>query len=327
MTIANITNYEQLVASVNKYDFKVGMLVFVKTENILNNFYNNPHWYQHIPIPQTQTQPAGIVTYPTTGGSPSTWITNTGGTTINPNVVNVPNVTVNPDTFEIRKFSEYYNDSIYKVSTVTDNTVNNLKDLLFDYNNSSSGNKNSLGMATLPRTPRRKRYRRQRPNQWQRNGITYNPNQQHISTPTTWPANGNYAVTTGTYTVTTGTISLNSFANNKLFVEGYKSIQDYFSGNKEKVDQEEVWTEKEIEKFESDNQPIPGKPFNGIIVDRFIPVAKTDSGEEISMFGLVPCMYKVLFGDKNCLWLSEDKIIPMKPETCELKPEFREEGK
>ena len=100
-------------------------------------------------------------------------------------------------------------------------------------------------------------------------------------------------------------------------VKGFATIENLMSGQAAiYVSQNEGYTKKELQEFFDKNAAYPevGKPFNGIVVDRFIPQFSSEQGEVVHL--QQPRLYKVLFNETNCLWLEEDVLTLMKPEDC-----------
>jgi hypothetical protein len=141
---------------------------------------------------------------------------------------------------------------------------------------------------------------------------------------------------------TTGTINLNGFTSGPITIssnlggtyrpelpeyqiKGFKSISDYMSGQSPiYVTQQDGLTEDELYEIYDETLKYPeiGKPFHGIVVDRFVPRITTEQGEVVDLPR--PRLYKVLINESNCLWVEETDLAPMKPEECPLKEEYVE---
>lgn len=312
------------------YDMKVGMLVFVKTRNIFDAYSNarvNPNYFQPVQVA------------PGTGNV--TPYTKIGGGTVSPS--RLPSYPTypsypyysNPKDTEAEWISEQYTDNhtydqrSYTYDIKVDQTkIDRLKEMLLGYNSNGGTGGNKLGMSMMSGNggswKKKKSVRRHKKAQSQQQ-------QRQLQNPN----NGNWTITTtGTSNITinqnissasTATINLGDFE--KYTAKGYKTLADYVGRNAISVEQEDLFTEEEQkENIKKGMTPFDGKPFNGIIVDRFVPNLKSEKGEEVSGAKLgLPRMYKVLFGEKNVLWFTEEQIVPMKPEDCPLKPEDEQE--
>jgi len=301
----------------NKYDMKVGMLVFVKTKSCLSKFFGgNANWSPNFTgtagtVPVVTT---GTVTFPTVTTAPFYPETiTTGGTTIyqTGKIIGNSSITINPT--DITWTSEQYDEAVCTTSNISHTETQKLRGWFDTYDCSSIGSSNKLGMSTLSGFGRKRKLGRNR--------VT---NKQKIITSSTLASN---TFTNSTFTIKTGaTTTIKALKPDEFYVAGYKTIQDYFQRNSTDVTQNDKWSDKEEKKFKNERLPVFGKPFNGIIVDRFIPAFETERGEKIETSSLIPRMYKVLFGEKNCLWFTEDVLMPMKPKTCPLKSEYKKEN-
>ena len=294
---------------------KIGSLVYVKTHTAFNNFigYNRTTpWISNPPInPYPYTQPIG-----------SPWIVNTpsiqpyvgGGTTTSPGIT----IDIDEEDFDYRKNITWTSETtslqdaydyvdIISTNNFSEEEANSLRELYKSYVNQSSGNggpEGSLGMATWNGPPG-----------GNNNGTwTIGPNTGiSIGSRGTITTTGG---TGGTTTISAGASGATINIPNTLAVEyaakGYKRIEDYFVQQPHMVTQEEPFTEDEADMINSTGAFQWGKPFKGIIVDVFSPKLKTQTGEEVELgVNKMPTMYKVLIGEKDCLWFVAEDVYEM----------------
>lgn len=342
-----------------KYDMKIGMLVFVKVKTNWDNWSLPTHWYTPVQtIPTIPSQPWQITpNYPSYPGYPYTTTPNSpfngGGGTYTPHTI--PNIgngigdaPVNPyGPYGVGEYGYYWNQTAGKGYTLSstessaeqdDNftkvigtSSSKIKELLSTYQTDFGPKKMGMSMMSSSRKSRRKAEHlvgKQKTNQ-PTAGVS---NNTRSGTHQVSAINGN--ISTGRITINNGplngqgisthTITTTSTVtiNTEYFVHGYKTIKNYFQKNISKVEQKERWAEEDIEKFNQSGFSLAytGKPFHGIIVDKFVPKMKSEKGEEIGEADLdIPVLYKVLFGEKNLLWVSEEDPLPMKPKDCPRK--------
>lgn len=324
--------------SIPKYDMKIGMLVFVKTKNNWGDWSTNTipsHWY--VPI-QVNPQPLTPYIQPNTN-TPYPYYPNVGGGgTYTPHTIPWNNPTgpsITPATpygpYDTSGGEYYWNPNTGPNYTLCSNEINvekderfasslsakasEIKDLLSSYQTNFGSNK--LGMSMMTSRKSRKsaehlvrKQRQVRPKNQNYNSIGSGIGSINIgvsSSPT---------IIGGTTNITCGTSTVTISAD--FAVHGYKTIKDYFQKNTTKIDQKESWSDEELKNLSKSGFALfSGKPFNGIIVDKFVPKMRSEKGEEIGETDLdMPVLYKVLFGEKNVLWVTEDDLLPMKPKEC-----------
>jgi len=122
------------------------------------------------------------------------------------------------------------------------------------------------------------------------------------------------------YGVSTANVGTFTKYTDDFVAFGYKTLDDLIrSRNAVSVKQESTWTDEEKKEMATTkNNPYwTGKPFVGIVVDRYIPKNVTDNGEEITSVGEISQLthaYKVLFDENHCYWFSVKELFPMKKE-------------
>lgn len=292
------------IAEVNKFNIPVGALVFVRTKN---PWHSGLTWtttttpYININPPITTTTP---ITTPMTTGNP-TWIapqTTTGGGTYTPHYID----SGTGRSFEI---------------DIDENLENTYYDMLKNYNtsNGTGGGSglggNGLGMATMSNKKKKKK----------KFGAA---KQAKLSKAAKKPGMSLQSVYANSNTITiNNNVYTTTSIETEYQVKGHKSVEECLQGlNPIVVKQENSYSEEELEEIRMETGMIPeiGKPFTGIVVDKFSPQLFTAKGEPVKAAHL-PVLYKVLINENNCLWFSELDVAPMKTEGCPLKEEYQED--
>lgn len=331
-----------------KYDMKIGMLVFVKTKSSWEKWTVPSHWYQQIQsVPLTQPQPWQTTptvypNYPYSNPNPNTgtpWSQNpwngggTGGGAYTPHTF--PTVDPTNPYGNTGDGGRYYWDQTTgrnytlsstkveddtKFTTTLGTNSTKIKELLTEYQTNFGTNKLGMSMMSSRKTRRKKtEHLVRRQSKIAGNMFPANIGTTGKITINNGPLNGQ-SISTTTITINSNTTA--TTIDTEYAVYGYKTIKDYFQKNVSKVEQKEHWTDEEIKKFSKSGLSLgyTGKPFHGIVVDKFVPKMKSEKGEEIGEAELdMPVLYKVLFGEKNLLWVLEEDLLPMKPKECAQK--------
>lgn len=290
---------------VNKYDIPVGALVYVKTKDLYADLYSTPTWIHNLAQP----------------------------------VTNYPNMQTTANPVWIANNTTTTNGVTYKGSYVTTSNVKEpLEDLqeLYDAyvadiqsKNGTSGNGKGgfgLGMSTMGGCKNKKK------------GLSSTSSSSATIKNYTYTKPVKGQISTGTGAGCMGNTINANYQANKVYVSGkvnpnvyprlpeyqlvgYQTIQDYMNNTSPVyVTQGEGLSEEELKEAfdEKGEYPIVGKPFHGIVVDRFIPRIVTEQGETVELPNHRR-LYKVLINENNCLWVDEKELSPMKPKECPLK--------
>lgn len=280
---------------------RIGSLVCVRTHNSFADNWTNitTTAIPYITTPNINPWVTTPYVSPYTGG----------GTITTPTVYpNYPTVVSNEPEWIIRDDINSYNPHSTEYTDIIEKTdfskeeMDGLRKLYDGYLNKSSGqggntSGNTLGMTIWHGPP----------------GGLSNPKWKIANNNTsTIKVNGpTTTISAGTSTVTVNMPTKFEF---DFHAKGYRKIEDFFLSTPTNVKQEEVFTEEEIEAFNKEGNVFLqwGKPFKGIVVDVFSPELKTENGEEVLLgVNKFPKMYKVLIGEKDCLWFTESDVYAM----------------
>jgi hypothetical protein len=287
-------------------EIAIGMLVFVLTKNAWENYTNTT--IASLPyVPPISPQPT-TATFPNKPGSyPYTWRDNS-----------------------IENVDEFFAKNI----SVEQNKIDDLKDLLTSYNEMCDSNK--LGMSTMSGDDNRPKNRKERravkvqkkATQTLQNAYKNPSSSNQINTGANNTSGHSYSSNHITINFPNiGNTSRNIYTTTSTafgyIVKGFKTLKDYYSNETTTIEQQEDWPEEEKEKISNSGFTVfTGKPFHGIVVDKFSPEACSERGEKVSAEEMnLPVLYKVLFGENNLLWVSGDNLIPMKSNKHPLKGE------
>lgn len=289
---------------------KIGSLVFVKTHNALNEFRNfTGYSYPSYPGGLISNPPIQPAYYPPVTTGP-TWVGGGTTTSIDLGELEIDAITDNDvTTWSTNTLSDAYRyNDIIKINKFSNEEINSLRELYDCYVNKSSGNggpEGSMGMAQWHGPPGGKAKKNKRSANTNNSNNTYTIPGISVNVPST--------------TITAGTSTVSVNFPNQIAVEyaakGYKNIEDYFAGLVHRIKQEEVFTEEEAEVIKTSGTFVWGKPFKGIVVDVFSPSLKTEAGESVELgVNKLPTMYKVLIGEKDCLWFTAEDVYEMTQE-------------
>lgn len=111
----------------------------------------------------------------------------------------------------------------------------------------------------------------------------------------------------------------NAITNVQSYATGYKTLNDAATGKITVINQLEKMSSEENKRLGYTEADCWGKPFHGIIVDRFLPSNKSEGGEVLEYPQPIPKLYKVLFSENHLLWCSEEQLTTMTSENKEKK--------
>lgn len=310
---------------VNKFDIPIGTLVFIQTKNFYHSFFSTSGWAT-TSTPSIYTQPYTVspgTAGPTWVYSPSTTTIGIGGggthSPCTPYVVDTTTGTeieFNSDSSIQESLQELYDAY---------NTQNNIDSWNSGRGSNGGMGNNGLGMATMGGNSGGKKKKRRS----KKNKLSKASQKTLTSKTNNYSFNG---LTSGQITISPNlggnfgnAVTTTTPALPEYQVKGFKSVDDCLTErNPVFVTQDDNLSEDELLKIQKEKGFFPelGKPFHGIVVDKFVPQMFTIKGEKIESYQ--PTFYKVLINENNCLWVNESVLAPMKPASCPLKDGFEE---